>query len=75
MKRAIVAGLLLGLIASAALLSWQAWSNAHFDCDAPGTNECAFDVETHLELARLQSYTAVGLALIAGGAYLFARRR
>lgn len=75
MKRAIVFGLFLGLTTSALALSWQAWANAHFDCAAPDTAECAFDVETHDELARLQSYTAMGLACLAAGVFLFARRR
>ena len=75
MTRAIVFGLFLGLTASAGALCWQAWANEHFDCAEPGTTECAFEAETHHELARLQSYTAVGLSLLAAGAFLFSRRR
>lgn len=75
MGRAIVFGLFLGLTASAGLLCWQAWNNARFECAAPDTEECHFEHQTHGELARLQSYAAVGLACVAGGLFLWSRRR
>ncbi len=75
MSRAIFFGLFLGFTAAACFLSWQSWSNAHFECEAAGTEECVFEQQTHDELARLQSYSAVGLACLASGMFLLGRRR
>jgi hypothetical protein len=74
-SRAILFGLFLGLAAAAVFLSWQSWANAHIECAAPGSEECTFDEQTHNELARLQSYSAVGLACLASGMFLLSRRR
>lgn len=75
MTRAIVFGLFLGLAASTGVLCWQAWANTHFECAVPDSEECTFDALTHLELARMQTYAAIGLAFLSSGCFLLSRRR
>ena len=75
LTRAVLVGLILGLVAEAIVFVVNAVQNTTQDCAFPGTEECDFEVAEAQEIARLQSYAAIGCALVAGGLFLTMRRR
>ncbi len=75
LSRAAIGGLVLGLVGSAFVLLYAGWTNAHRPCEFPGTAQCEMELSLGEHLARLQSYAAIGCALVAGGVFLFTRRR
>ena len=73
--RALLTGLLLGLVATAGILSFFAWRELHVPCEFPGTPQCEFDTNLSSQIARLQLYGAAGFLLIATGLAIVLRRR
>ena len=73
--RAALGGLVLGLIGSSLVLLFSALSNLMYECPFPGTEECNFELNNAQEVSRLQSFAAIGCALIGGGLALALRRR
>lgn len=73
--RAALAGLVLGLVGAAIIFVVNAVNNTTRDCAFPGTEECDFETAEAQEIARLQSYAAIGCALVAGGLFLTIRKR
>jgi hypothetical protein len=73
--RAAFVGLILGLVGAAIIFVANAVTNATRDCAFPGTEECDFELAEAQEISRLQSYAAIGCALVAGGLFLTIRRR
>ena len=73
--RAALAGLVLGLFGAAMIFVVSAWNSANKDCSFPDTEECNFELQNAQEICRLQSFAAVGCALIGGGLYLVMRRK
>ena len=53
----------------------NAWLNSTRVCAFPGTQECTFELSNAREVSKLQTFAAVGCALIASGLYLAIRRR
>jgi len=72
--RAVLGGLVLGLLGASLIFLWGCWQNAHKTCEFPETEECTFEINTALEIARLQAYASIGCALLAAGGYLLVRR-
>lgn len=73
--RAALGGLILGLVSAAFIFLWNAVGSATQDCAFPDTEECNFELANAQEIARLQSFAAIGCALVAGGLFLAVRRR
>lgn len=72
--RAALGGLVLGFIGAAFIFAIGAWNNAHQPCEYPDTEECAFQMSTAADIARLQMFAALGCGLIGAGLYAAARR-
>lgn len=72
--RAALIGLTGGLVVSAFALVLAAFSNLNHECAYPETLECNFELENTAHIARLQSYSALGCALVGAGFILFLRR-
>jgi hypothetical protein len=73
--RAALGGLAAGLLLAAMALGGLSLQRATQACEAPGTEECTFELQTAREIARLQALAALGCALLGGGLALTARRR
>lgn len=73
--RAVLAGLVLGLVSAAIVFVVSAVQNTTKDCAFPGTEECDFETTEAQSIARLQSFAAIGCALVAGGLFLTIRKR
>lgn len=73
--RAALGGLVLGLIGASLILLFISLKHLSYECPLPGTEECNFDLINAQELGRLQSFAAIGCALIGGGLALALRRR
>lgn len=75
LARAALGGLAAGLLLAAVALGVLSLQRARAGCEAPGTEECTFELQTARELARLQALGALGCALVGAGLALTARRR
>lgn len=75
LTRAIATGLALSLLCSTALMMVLAYTTAKRPCEYPDSEECQFELETNAEIARLQSYAAIGSALIGTGLLIALRRK
>ena len=73
--RAALLGLTLGLTFASFALVYAAFMQLNHVCEFPDTEECAFELSTASDLAQLQSFAALGCALVAGGMFLLLRRR
>ena len=72
--RAVLGGLTLGSLAAAFVFAASSWNNSHQDCTYPGTEQCAFELATGEDVARLQAFAAIGCAIVGGGFFLAYRR-
>lgn len=75
LTRSVAAGMALSLICSTVLLMVLAYTTAKRPCEYPESEECQFELETNAEIARLQSYAAIGCALIGTGLLVTLRRK
>lgn len=75
LSNGLVWGVIVGLTAGAFVLGYQALGNASRTCEFPDTEQCIFEHAMYADVARLESYGAIGLVLIAAGLFLLARRR
>lgn len=73
--RAAVGGLAMGLAAAAVVLLVFAVRRLGVDCAALTPTECQFETELARGIARLQTFGALGCALVAAGLYVAIRRR
>ena len=73
--RAILGGLTLGALAAAIVFAVASWKSSHEDCEFPGSEQCAFELSTGEDVARLQAFAAMGCACVAGGLFLVWRRK
>ncbi len=73
--RAAVLGLGAGLALAAIALLAFAVGHLSVDCQHLTTEECTFEHQISNEVARTQAFGALGLACLATGLLLFARRR
>jgi hypothetical protein len=73
--RALTLGLMLGLLGSAFILLGAAVLNVRKTCDAPGTQECDWELSTAEDIARLQCLAAIGCGLVSGGLFLAIRKK
>jgi hypothetical protein len=73
--RAVILGLILGLSGAAIVFVVNAVINTTRDCAFPGTEECDFETTEATQIAKLQSFAAIGCALVAGGLFMANRRR
>lgn len=72
--RAAATGLTLALAVGAIGLLVAAVVRLQVDCSALGSEECSFEKSLASSIARQQALAALGMASLAGGAFLFLRR-
>jgi len=72
--RAALFGLAAGLGLAAVVLLGLSVARLRVDCTGLGAEECTFEQQIARDVARTQSFAALGLALVASGLGLFGRR-
>ena len=71
---AVGLGLGVGLCLGGLSLSGLSWRTRGQPCEAPGTAECAAELASFAQVARLLSLAGVGLLLVGAGTLVFTRR-
>ena len=74
-SKGLVWGVDIGLFGGALVLGGLGLQSASRTCEFPDTEECMWEMSMHADMARLQAYGAVGLALVGAGLFLVARRQ
>lgn len=72
--RAAALGLAGGLAIAAVTLLVFSVLRMQVDCTGLGPEECTFERQISNDIARTQAFSALGLACVSAGAFLFARK-
>lgn len=72
--RSVGLGLVAALAIAAVVLLVLAVLRLNVDCTGLGAEECNFEKALASGIARLQTFAALGMAILAGGIFLLLRR-
>lgn len=72
--RSVGLGLVAAFAIAAVVLLVLAVVRLNVDCTGMGAEECNFEKALASGIARLQTFAALGMAILAGGMFLFVRR-
>lgn len=72
--RSVGLGLVTAFAIAAVVLLVLAVVRLNVDCSGMGDEECNFEKALASGIARLQTFAALGMGILAGGLFLFLRR-